>query len=117
MKSGHTLVFDRKAEAIYRKKLKPNGRNGTLTTKLPEFFEIVAQNGAKELLKKIFDGFLVGFRVVESESFSNRVVNEVGILLNQIVPGSFIAEDAAGKEGFLFFGHATCGSRPSVAPL
>jgi hypothetical protein len=58
-------------------------------------------------LEQIFDGVFARFRVMESERLSDRMIDQRGILLNERVPGRFVASNAAGKEGFFFFGHAT----------
>jgi hypothetical protein len=46
--------------------------------------------------------------VMERKNLSDRVINQRRILLNERVPGDFIAAEAAGKEAFLFLCHATC---------
>ncbi len=50
----------------------------------------------------------------EPESFSDRVVNQRGILLDERIPGRFVAVDATRKESLLFLGHATCCSGSSA---
>ena len=75
-----------------------------------ELFEVVTQNGEKKFLVQIFDGFVIGLGVMESQCLSDRVINQRGILKDESVPGSFVSGNATGKEALLFLGHSTFGA-------
>jgi len=67
---------------------------------LSQFFQIVAHNGEKKLLIKIFYDVVVKLDVMKSERFSNRVINQREVLKNESIPASFLAPWAAGKQRF-----------------
>ena len=71
-----------------------------------ELFEVVTQNGEKKFLVQIFDGFVIGLGVMESQCHSNQRE----ILKDESVPGSFVSGNATGKEALLFLGHSTFGA-------
>jgi len=48
--------------------------------------------------------------VMEREGFSNGVINQVGILPDQIVPSRLFALNASGNNIFLLLGHGRGGS-------
>jgi hypothetical protein len=72
-----------------------------------ELFKIIAQNGEKKFLVQIFDGFVIGLGVMESQCLSDRVINQRRILKDESVPGSLVSGKATGKEALLFLGHST----------
>jgi len=73
-----------------------------------ELFEVVTQNGEKKFLVQIFDGFVIGLGVMESQCHSNQ--REILKEKDESVPGSFVSGNATGKEALLFLGHSTFGA-------
>ena len=74
-------------------------------SELPELLRFVSQEGKEKLLVEIFDEIGAGLGVMENQYLLDRMINEIGILPDKGIPGSFLASQATGNKRLFLLGH------------
>lgn len=78
-----------------------------LTAKLAQFFAIIGQHRDEEILEEILHRDRLGMDMIGMKRSLDRVVNQIGILRDEGIPGGFLATDALCDEILFLRSHET----------